>query len=396
MSSDVFDKCASARLEEYRAADSLGLNPWFREMAGETGPTARVEDHEVVMLGSNNYLGLTNDARVKLAAIAAVERFGTGCTGSRLMNGTLSLHRELEDALLGWLGGEACLVFTTGYGANLGILSALIGADDRVFLDSSAHASLYDGALLATGKFSLFRHNSVESLERRLKSWRRDADGGALVAIDGVYSMEGDVAPIERIADVCAARGARLLVDEAHSLGVVGPNGAGAAADAGVVPDLFVGTFSKSLASCGGFVMGPAAVIDHLRIACRPLLFTASGVPAALAAALEALRIASREDWRRETLHARAKQLREGLIDLGYRIGPDHGTAIVPVLVGDDWATVTLWRRLLDLGVFTNAALSPAVPVGGGLLRTSVMATHSEEHIEFALRAFEVARSMSA
>jgi 8-amino-7-oxononanoate synthase len=397
MSGDVFDKCASARLEEYRAADSLGLNPWFREMATEAGPSASVEGHDVVMLGSNNYLGLTNEPRVKLAAIAAVERFGTGCTGSRLMNGTLSLHRELEEALLGWLGGEACLVFTTGYGANLGILSALIGAEDRVFLDSSAHASLYDGALLAQGKFSLFRHNSVESLERRLRAWRRDAvDGGALVAIDGVYSMEGDVAPIERVADVCTTRHARLLVDEAHSLGVIGPNGAGAAADAGVIPDLLVGTFSKSLASCGGFVIGPAAVVDHLRIACRPLLFTASGVPAALAAALEAIHIASREDWRREVVHVRAKQLREGLIDLGYRIGPDHGTAIVPVLVGEDWATVTLWRRLLDLGVFTNAALSPAVPSGGGLLRTSVMATHTEAHIDAALRAFEVARSMSA
>jgi 8-amino-7-oxononanoate synthase len=381
-------------LADYRAAEAMGMLPYFREMASQSGPEVEHDGRKVIMLGSNNYLGLTSDERVKRAAIAATEEYGSGCTGSRLMNGTLPVHLELEAELAEWMGAEAALVFTTGYTVNLGIVSTLVTSRDVVMVDASSHASLIDGGRMSSGSLRSFRHNSVESLRRRLEAWRvRGAGGGVLVTIDSVYSMEGDVAPIGAVADACADHGARLLVDEAHALGVLGPKGAGAAAEAGVLPDLVMGTFSKSLASCGGFVAGPQDVIDFLRVACRPFLFTASGVPSAMAAALAALRIARDEEWRRETVRDRADQLRQGLRELGYVAGPDEGAAIVAVHVGDDWQAACLWRALLDHGVYTNCAVAPAVGPGRALLRTSVMATHTERQINRALGAFEVARS---
>jgi 8-amino-7-oxononanoate synthase len=285
-------------------------------------------------------------------------------------------------------------VFTAGYLANMGLLSTLVEANDAVFLDSAGHASLIDGARLCNGVLRSFRHNLPSSLHQRLKAWRaKHPNGGALVAVDGIYSMEGDRAPVAEVAAVCAEAGARLLVDEAHALGVLGPQGAGAAADEGVEPDLLMGTFSKSLASCGGFIAGPQAVIDYLRVACRPLLFTASGVPAALGAALASARIARREDDRREAVLTRAAELHAGLRDLGFAVGPDPEGPIVPIRVGGDWPAARLWRRLLDLGVYTNCAIAPAVPPGRALLRTSVMATHTSRHIQDVLVAFEEARS---
>jgi 8-amino-7-oxononanoate synthase len=393
---DLFAKCDSPRIDEAHLADAVGLFPYFVEMASEAGPEVVSGGRRLVTLGSNNYLGLTQDPRVKRAAIDAVERFGTGCTGSRLMNGTLSLHRELEEAILDWIPGEGCLVFTTGYAVNLGLTSALVEADDRIFLDAHSHASLFDGTEMSRGSMRLVRHNSPATLRRRLEAWREQGGAGALVAVDGVFSMEGDVAPLAEIAEVCARLDARLLVDEAHGLGVIGPEGAGAAAAAGVRPDLVMGTFSKSLASCGGFVVGPGKVIEYLKLVARPFLFTASGVPAALGAALEALRIARAEDWRREALIARAARLRAGLRDLGYDTGPAAGTAIIPVHVGDDWSAVRVWKELMDRGVYTNCAVAPAVPAGRALLRNSVIATHTEEHIDRALAAFEAARSKLA
>ncbi|MGH9104023.1 MAG: aminotransferase class I/II-fold pyridoxal phosphate-dependent enzyme [Acidimicrobiales bacterium] len=393
---DLFDKCDSPRVEEYRAAEAVGLAPFFRLMASQSGPVVVHEGREVIMLGSNNYLGLTVDDRVRRAAQEALDRYGTGCTGSRLMNGTLPLHNELESELCDWLGGESCLVFTTGYAANLGLLSTLVGPEDVVIADAASHASVIDGARLAPGMLRFFRHSSVESLARRLQTWKERSVGGAMVAVEGVYSMEGDVPPLGPMSDVTRAAGARLVVDEAHSLGVLGPKGAGAAADAGIEPDVVVGTFSKSLASCGGFIMAPGPVIEFLRIAARPFLFTASGVPAALGAALAAMRIAREEDWRREAVRERAAQLRRGLVELGYEVAPSGDSAIVPVRIGDDWAAARTWRTLLDHGVYTNCALAPAVPKGRALLRASVMATHTEAHVKAALAAFEVARSTSA
>jgi len=396
VTADLFAKCASARVDDYRAAESLGVLPYFREVGSESGPVVDFEGRQVIMLGSNNYLGLTGDARVKGAAIEAVQRFGTGCTGSRLMNGSLPLHRHLEEMLADWVGTEACLVFTTGYSANLGLVATLVDAGDAVFVDASSHASLIDGGRLAAGSLRSFRHNKPASLRQRLRSWRQEAgNGGALVAVDGIYSMEGDVAPIGEIDRVCREEGARLLVDEAHALGVMGPEGAGSAAEAGIRPDLLMGTFSKSLASCGGFIGGPKEVLDYLRVACRALLFTASNVPAALAAALAAAEIARREEWRREAVRDRAAQLRKGLEALGYRVNPTAEAAIVPIHVGDDWAAARTWRALLDQGVYTNCAVPPAVPSGRALLRTSVMATHTEAQIDHALHAFEVIQSTS-
>jgi 8-amino-7-oxononanoate synthase len=392
---DIFAKVDDPRLEEYRLAESLDLMPFYRELDGEIGPTVSFRGRHVVMLGSNNYLGLTTDPRVRAAATAAIDRFGTGITGSRLLNGTLTIHHQLEELLADWVGMEAALVFTTGYAANLGLLDALVGPDDAAVVDSAAHASLVDGARFSGGTLRAFRHNRANSLRRTLRSWREQPDaGGVLVAVDGIYSMEGDWAPLAEIAVLCADFGARLLVDEAHALGVAGPEGAGTAAASGVRPDLIMGTFSKSLASCGGFVAGPRAVIEFLKITCRPLMFTASGVPAALGAALEAVRIARAEDWRREAVAARAEQLRSGLAQLGFQVPDRTVSPIVAVQVGDNWDAGLLWKALLDHGVYTNCAIPPAVP--RAMLRTSVMATHTEADIDRALAGFEAARADGA
>ncbi len=387
---DVFAKVDDPRLDEYRLAESLDLIPFYHELEGEIGPTVSFRGRQVVMLGSNNYLGLTTDRRVRSAATDAVTRYGTGITGSRLLNGTLTIHRELEELLADWVGLESALVFTTGYAANLGLLGALVGRDDATVVDSAAHASLVDGARFSEGTLRAFRHNRVNSLRRTLRSWREQPDsGGVLVAVDGIYSMEGDWAPLVDIAALCQEFGARLLVDEAHALGVVGPRGAGTAAATGVRPDLIMGTFSKSLASCGGFVAGPQAVIDYLKVTCRPLMFTASGVPAALAAALEAVRIAQAEDWRRDAVASRAEQLHAGLAQLGLPVAAQGPSPIVSVRVGGNWEAGLLWKALIDEGVYTNCAIPPAVP--RAMLRASVMATHTTQDIERALDGFQVA-----
>ena len=392
---DLFAKVDDDRLAPWRAAEAEGFLPYSGELAGQIGPTVEVDGRPMVMLGSNNYLGLTADDRVRAAAIAAVERYGTGVTGSRLLNGTLDLHRQLEEELADWVGHEAALVFTTGYSANLGLLSALVGPADAAVLDSAAHASLVDGARMSEGTLRAFRHNRPNSLRRTLRSWRAAPDsGGVLVAVDGVYSMEGDWAPLPEVAAVCGEFGARLLVDEAHSIGVVGPSGAGTAAATGVQADLVMGTFSKALASCGGFIAGPSAVIDYLKITCRPLLFTASGVPAALGAALAATRIARVEDWRRQSVAARASQLHAGLAELGFDVGPPTESAIVAVHVDDVIEAGLLWRDLKAAGVYTNCVIPPAV--SRPLLRTSVMATHSAADIDRALEAFARCRVPAA
>jgi len=392
---DLFDKCGEARLAEYEAAEELGLLPFFRTVGSETGPLAEVDGRKVIMLGSNNYLGLTTDPRVRQAAVDAVDRYGTGCTGSRLMNGTLALHAELEAEIADWMGSESCLVFTTGYAANLGVVGSLVGEGDAMFADMGSHASLVDGGRLAHGAVRWWRHNAPDSLRARLSRWRDEGGGGALVAAEGIYSMEGDEAPVAEIVSLCKEFDARLLFDEAHSLGVIGPEGAGVAAAAGIRPDLVMGTFSKSLASCGGFVAGPAAVLDYLRRTCRPFQFTASGVPAALGAALCAVRLSRAEEWRRVVVRERAAQLRTGLLALGYELGPDSGGAIVAIHVGSDWDAARAWRALLDQGVYVNCAVPPAVQNGRALLRASVMATHSDADIAAALDAFEVVRSTS-
>ena len=431
---DVFAKIRGhERVEQLRAAREADLLPYFRRLESPAAPVVEMEGAERIMLGSNNYLGLTGDPRVMQGARDALERYGTGLTGSRLLNGTLDLHLELEAELAAWMGTEDAIVFTTGHQANLGTLGTLLGPSDTVIADSGDHASIIDGCLLSRAKLRPFRHNRLDRLERTLEK-ATDDGGGILVVVDGVFSMEGDVAPLPQVAELCERFGARLMVDEAHGAGVLGARGAGTAELMGVEDrcDLRMGTFSKSLASCGGFVAGTHEVIDFLRIQSRAFLFTAAGVPAAVGAALAALRIIRSEEG--PELFARvldnAVYLNRGLHEIGFHVvepqplpersgdeaersgdeaersgdeAPGRGrsrgsgstvvTPIVPVVVGDDWKAVFLWRQLYDAGVFVNVALHPAVPPGGALLRTSVMATHDRATLDLALQRFAAVKA---
>jgi 8-amino-7-oxononanoate synthase len=406
-STDVFAKVHGHEREELlRAAREAGLMPYFRTVESPAMPVVEMEGAPRIMLASNNYLGLTGDERVMGGARDALARYGTGLTGSRLLNGTTPLHLELEREIAEWMGTDDALVFTTGHQANVGTLGTILDAKDTVIVDSADHASILDGVLLSKAKMRPFRHNRMDKLERSLQRAGEDG-GGVLVVVDGVFSMEGDVAPLVDIVELSERYGARLMVDEAHGAGVLGARGAGASELLGVEErvDLRMGTFSKSLAACGGFVAGSADVIDYLRISSRAFLFTASAVPAALGAALSALRIIRSPEG--PTLLAEvlenARYLADGLTTLGYRTlrgepvrtspRPESpvesiATPIVPVLVGDDWKAALLWRALYDGGVFTNCALHPAVPPGGALLRTSVMATHDRPTLDRALEVF--------
>jgi 8-amino-7-oxononanoate synthase len=401
---DLFQKTRDHdRRELIDFAREHDLLPYFRQVESEAGPVVRMEGEERLMLGSNNYLGLTGDPRLKAAAHDALERYGTALTGSRLMNGTIPMHAELEEEIAAWMGTEAALVFTTGYQANVGCLSAILNASDTVIADSGDHASILDGCKMSGARLRPFRHQRLDKLERMLERAGTDG-GGVLVVVDGVYSMEGDICDVSSVADLGRAYGARLMVDEAHGVGVLGPRGTGACELRGAEDrvDLRMGTFSKSLASCGGYIAGPAEVIEYLRIASRPFLFTAAAVPAALAAALEAVRICRSEEGPElfGRVLANAEYLHSGLKELGYRVvepsvladGTEIVTPIVPVVIGDDVPTATLWKALWDAGMYTNVALYPAVPPGGSLIRTSVMATHEREHLDRALEIFASVR----
>ncbi|MBN1530113.1 MAG: aminotransferase class I/II-fold pyridoxal phosphate-dependent enzyme, partial [Thermoleophilaceae bacterium] len=391
------------RAEQLRAAREADVLPYFRVLEGPARPVVEMEGAERIMLGSNNYLGLTGDERVKQAARQALEDFGTGLTGSRFLNGTTPLHLELERELADWMGTEDAIVYSTGYLANTGCIGTLLSPSDTVICDSGDHASILDAVTLSRARIRPFRHNRLDKLEAMLR--RADDDGGGvLVVVDGVFSMEGDVAPLPDIIALCREHGARLMVDEAHGVGVLGARGAGAseAFDVEEDVDLRMGTFSKSLASCGGFIAGPSEVIDFLRVQSRAFMFTASAVPAAMGAALGALRVIRSPEG--PELMAKvldnARYLHRGFAELGYEVnepipmpdGSDLITPIVPILVRDDWRAVMLWRALWDAGVYVNVAIYPAVQRGGALLRTSVMATHEREHLDRALAAFEQVR----
>jgi 8-amino-7-oxononanoate synthase len=406
---DVFSKARThERVAQLQAARSIDAVPYFRRLESAAAPVVEMEGERRIMLGSNNYLGLTADARVIEAAHDAIRRYGTGVTGSRLLNGTLDIHLELEAELAAWLGTEDAIVYTTGHQANLGAIGTILGPEDTVVVDSGDHASILDGVLLSRAKLRAFRHNRLDLLEKRLAQAEADG-GGILVVVDGVFSMEGDVAPLPEIADLAERYGARLMVDEAHGLGVLGERGAGASEllDVEERVDLRMATFSKSLASCGGVIAGPADVIDFLRIQSRPFLFTASGVPAAVGAALAATRICRSDEGRElfARVLAKGEYLNAGLRDLGFHVvdpvalpdGRRVATPIVPVLVADDWKAALLWKALYEAGVYVNVALHPAVPPGGALLRTSVMATHDRPTLDAALDAFaEVKRAFEA
>ncbi len=355
----LFDKCKNfTRAREIQAA---GLYPYFKPISRSEDTVVIIEGQERVMMGSNNYLGLTHHPEVLAAARAALERYGSGCTGSRFLNGTLDLHEQLETELAEFFGKESCLVFSTGYQANLGVISGLVGRSDVVFLDKLDHASIVDGAKMSHGETMRFNHGDLAGLERKLQKLPEGT--GTMVIVDGIYSMEGDIADLPGLLRVCQKYGAALAVDDAHSVGVLGPNGDGTAAHYDLVEeiDLIVGTFSKSLASIGGFAAGSENVIHYLRHHSRPLIFTAALPPANTAGVLAALHVMQREPERREQLWRNTRRLQEGMRSLGFDIGPTE-TPIIPVLIGPLDKTFVFWRKLFDNGVFTKRPIRSTSP----------------------------------
>ncbi|MDL1900879.1 aminotransferase class I/II-fold pyridoxal phosphate-dependent enzyme [Anaerolineae bacterium CFX9] len=364
-----------------------GIYPYFRALSDTEGAVALFEGREVVMIGSNNYLGLTTDPRVRQAAIEALARYGTSVTGSRFLNGTLELHLELDRRLAKFVGKEAALVFSTGYQTNVGTITAILGKNDYVIIDKDDHASIVDGCMMARAEMRRFRHNDVSSLEKVLAEI--PADAGKLVIVDGVYSMGGDIAPLPEIVEICKRYGARIMVDDAHGIGVTGM-GRGTAHHFGLTDqvDLIMGTFSKSFASIGGFIAGDETVIHYIQHHARSLIFSAALTAPSAAAALKALEIMENEPQIVQKTWDNAEYMRAGLKRLGYDTGKSN-TPIIPILIRNELNTVFAWHALIAEGVYTNPVLPPGVPPSSSLLRTSYMATHTFEHLDRALKAFE-------
>ena len=388
---DIFDKAYN--WTEADLAREMGLYPYFLPLQDTEGTEVVVEGRKILMIGSNNYLGLTTDPRVREAAIEAVKRYGTSCTGSRFLNGTLALHQEAEARLADYVGMEAALVFSTGYQVNLGTISALIERGDVVVLDKDDHASIVDGALLSLGEVRRFGHNDMDHLDRVLG--KIDDDTGVLVVVDGVYSMGGDLAPLPEIIPIVKKHGARLMVDDAHSIGVMG-GGRGTPAHFGVTEDvdLIMGTFSKSFASLGGFIAGEAEVMDFVQHRARSFIFSASMPAANVAAVLAALEIMENEPERIDRLWEVTERMRTGLEELGFEMGPS-ATPIIPIMVGEMNKTLMAWKMCFEAGLYTNAVIPPGVPPDQCLLRTSYMATHTDEQVDRALNILgEVGREL--
>lgn len=382
---DIFSKAHEFTIVDQ--ARDRQIYPFFQPLDNNDGPQAQIYGKRVLMFGSNNYLGLTRHPFVVDAATRAILKYGTSMTGSRFLNGSTHMHEELERRIANFVRKEAALVFTTGYQTNLGVISSLVTRRSVAVVDKSDHASIYDGCRLADGEMVRFKHNNAEHLESVLR--KIGEDKACLVIIDGVFSMGGDIADLPRIVDVCKKYRARLLVDDAHAIGVIGQGGRGTGSHFGLDDevDLIMGTFSKSLASIGGFIAGPRKVLDWVRHFGRTLIFSASLPPASTAAALAALDVLEREPEMVDRLHELAAQWRKGLREMGFDVGQSE-TPIVPVNVGDEYSTVMFWKSLLEDGVYTNPVLYPAVPMGKAMLRTSCMATHTPEQIEQALERF--------
>jgi 8-amino-7-oxononanoate synthase len=381
---DVFEKCRN--FTAAKDAIERGIYPYFIPLNENEGTEVVFQGQRLIMCGSNNYLGLTTHPKVREAAIEAVKRFGTSCTGSRFLNGTLAMHEQLESELADWVGMEAALVFSTGMQTNLGTISALIGRDDVVILDKDDHASIVDGARLGYGKIERFRHNDMEHLERVLKSIPESA--GRLIVVDGLFSMEGDLAPLPEMTQIAKKYGTRLMVDDAHGMGVMG-GGRGTAAHFGVTTDvdLIMSTFSKSFASLGGFIAGDENTIHYIKHTARALIFSASIPPANTAAALAALHVMRDEPQHSHRVIEVADKMRKGFTELGFNIG-NSITPVVPIIIGDDDRTFMTWKLLFEHGVFVNPVISPAVSPGHQLLRTSYMATHTDAQMDRVLEVF--------
>lgn len=381
---DIFQKCGE--FTAAREARAAGIYPYFIPLTNNEGTEVSIGDRHLIMIGSNNYLGLTVHPRVRQAAMEAVRVYGTSCTGSRFLNGTLELHLELERRLAHWVGKEAALVFSTGYQVNVGTISAIVQRGDYVITDKDDHASIVDGCKMSYGEMKRFPHNDMEALGRLLSTLPQEA--GKLVVVDGVFSMGGDIAPLPELVALCQRYGARLMVDDAHSIGVLG-GGRGTAAHFGLTDqvDLIMGTFSKSFASLGGFIAGDAEVVDYIQHHARSLIFSASIPPANAAAALAALDIMEQEPERVARLNQIGDFMRRRYCELGFDIGVSQ-TPIIPIIIRDDQKTLLTWRALFEAGVYCNPVLPPAVPPDLTLLRTSYMATHTDEQLERVLAIF--------
>jgi 8-amino-7-oxononanoate synthase len=366
---------------------ATGLYPYFRVISSAQDSEVTIRGRKVLMLGSNSYLGLTNHPKIKEAAEAAVRKYGTGCAGSRFLNGTLEIHLELEHALARLMGKEAVLLFSTGFQVNLGVISTLVGKGEYVLADKSDHASIVEGCLLSLGQMVRFAHKDLGALENRLQ--QIDSSAGKLVVVDGVFSMEGDIIQLPELCRLARKYGAAVMVDDAHSIGVLGHQGAGTASHFGVTDqvDLIMGTFSKSLASLGGFIAADAETIDYLKHNARPLIFSASMSPANAAAALAALEIMKSEPERMAQLWRNTNRLKQGLISMGFDLGASE-TPILPVYCRDMTIAFRFSKRLEEEGVFINPVVSPGVPPGHELIRVSLMATHTDKQIDFALEKF--------
>ena len=383
---DIFQKCADAA-KYYAQVREAGIYPYYRAISSGQDPVVIHQGKELVMLGSNNYLGLTNHPEVKEAAAVALAMFGTGCAGSRLLNGTLDIHLELEERLARFLGREDVLTFSTGFQVNLGVLSCLLQRSDVALADGLNHASLIDGCRLAFGKTHKYLHNNMADLERKLANV--DDDKGKIIVVDGVFSMEGDVAKLPEIVEIKNRYGARLMVDDAHGLGVFGDLGRGTPEHFGLEDevDLIMGTFSKSLATVGGFIAGRADVIDFIRHKARSAIFSAAAPPPSVAAATKALEIIEQEPERRKNLWENARFMKREFQALGFDTG-ESASPVIPLVVGEDADAFAMTLKLQERGVFANPVISPAVPKGRAMMRTSYMATHTMEHLERALEAF--------
>lgn len=385
---DLFKKCFDfTRADDVKAS---GLYPYFRPVEENEGPVVRMEGRNVIMAGSNNYLGLTSHPEVQQAAIDAIRQFGTSCSGSRYLTGTISLHLELERKLADFLGYEAVLLYSTGYQTALGVISGLVGKGDYIVSDKENHACIINGAILAKGAFAEFvryKHNDPEDLEKVLKKLPEGA--GKMVVTDGVFSVTGEIVNLPAIVEVAEKYGARVLVDDAHSIGVIGTGGRGTANHFGLThkADLTIGTFSKTFASLGGFVAGPERVINYLKHHSPALIFSASPTPPSVAAALAALNVLERQPELVDNLISNAAYARQGLKDLGLNV-VDSPTAIVPVIVGDLEKALMFWRKLYDKDVFVNAFVPPGVPPNMSMMRTSYMATHQKEHLDRLIEVF--------
>lgn len=389
---DIFEKCDGFR--RAKELQALGIYPYFIPLEGSEGTEVEIGGKSLIMIGSNNYLGLTHHPAVRAAAQDAITRYGTSCSGSRFLNGTLELHEELERRLAKFMGQEAAVCFSTGFQANLGAISAICGKGDVVLCDRENHASIIDGCRLSFADMRKFRHNDVEDLERHLQV-ASEQKRAALIVVDGLYSMMGDLAPLPEIRALADKYKARLMVDEAHGIGVLGDTGRGAAEHCGIHPDLVMGTFSKSFASLGGFIAGPKNVIHYMRHHSRSLMFSASITPSSAAAALAALDLIEAGPEMRQRVLQIAHRVRTGLSGMGFQTAGSLASPIVPVIVGDQERVMRLWKTLFECGLFTNSVTQPAVPAGADLIRTSYISSHTDRHVEQILERFAEAGRLS-